>query len=444
MNFSFIDFQFFAWYDNKYQTTITLKGPHQMDLINQYFLSALKAHLQGVPAPITEDLTAEQWEHFMQQATAQNVLPMIYAAVCDNPSLNRNHPSLLATVRQTAFRNIAIQTRKTSEFLALQKRLHSAQIQPLVVKGLMCRCLYPDPDARESGDEDLLISPDDFNACHGVMITSGMETTTEPEKIAYSYEVPYRKEGSPLYIELHKSLFPPESDAYGDFNRFFEKVHERSVIQDVTGVPIRTMCPTDHMFYLICHAFKHFLHSGFGIRQVCDIALYANAYGRQLDWATIVANCRAIHAEGFCMAVLRIGKEYLTLDVEKACLPPVWRDLKVDETLMLEDLLTGGLYGDSDMNRKHSSSITLDAVAAEKKGRRARGGLLASLFPSLRIMAVRFRYLEKAPWLLPFAWIHRILLYNKENRAIPGNSAADTLKIGRERVEMMRSYGIIK
>lgn len=415
-----------------------------MDLINQYFLSTLKASLQRVPAPIDEDLTAEQWEQFIRQASLQNVLPMIYGAIFQNESLNRNHPALLATVKHTAFRNIAMQARKTTEFLALQKRLQSAGLQPLVVKGLICRCLYPEPDARESSDEDLLIQPDDFNSCHGVLITSGMETTTEPEKIAYSYEVPYTKTGSPLYIELHKSLFPPESDAYGDFNRFFEKVHERSVVLDVNGIPVRTMCPTDHMFYLICHAFKHFLHSGFGIRQVCDISLYANAYGSQLDWAKIVANCRAIHAEGFCMALLRIGQKYLTLDVEKACLPPVWRDLKVDETLMLEDLLEGGLYGNSDMNRKHSSSITLDAVAAEKKGRRAKGGLLASLFPSMRIMAVRFRYLEKAPWLLPFAWVHRVILYKKESRNDPGNNAADTLKIGKERVEMMRSYGIIK
>ena len=415
-----------------------------MDLINRYFLSALKASLQGVPAPIEDDLTTEQWEVLIQQATEQNVLPMICAAICDNPSLVRNHPALLATVKQTASRKIAVQARKTSEFLALQKRFISAELRPLVVKGLICRNLYPDPNARESSDEDLLILPDDFNACHGVMITSGLETSTEPEKIAYSYEVPYEKSGSPLYIELHRSLFPPESHAYGDFNRFFEKVHDRSIEQEIDGVTVRTMCPTDHFFYLICHAFKHFLHSGFGIRLVCDVALYANAYGHQLDWAKIVANCRAIHAEGFCMAMLRIGWKYLTLDVEQACLPPVWRDLKVDETLMLEDLLEGGLYGDADLNRKHSSSITLDAMAAEKEGRRAKFGLLASLFPSYRIMAVRFRYLEKAPWLLPFAWIHRMLLLKKDRRSDPGINTADTLKIGRERVEMMRSYGIIK
>lgn len=35
------------------------------------------------------------------------------------------------------------------------------------------------------------------------------------------------------------------------------------------------MNASDHLFYLICHALKHFYHSGFGIRQVCDILLFA-------------------------------------------------------------------------------------------------------------------------------------------------------------------------
>ena len=415
-----------------------------MDLINQYFLTALKAALQGVPAPIGEDLSPEQWEQIMDQARAHNVLPMIYEAVCRIPSLCHGHPALLSGVKQAAFHSIVTQTVKTAEFLSLERILLSAGLRPLVVKGIICRSLYPQPDTRGSSDEDLLIAPADFDLCHAVLVGFGMETSTEPEKISYSYEVPYGKRGSPLYIELHKSLFPPESDAYGDFNRFFENIHDRAVDMEVDGVPIRTMAPTDHMFYLICHAFKHFLHSGFGIRQVCDIVLYANAYGSRINWPKVAANCRAIHADRFCAALFRIGEKHLTLDADLACLPPVWRDADVDESLMLRDLLTGGLYGDSDMSRKHSSAITLDAVAAQKQGRRAKGGLTASLFPSFQRMATRFPYLNRFPWLLPVAWVQRLLRYRREARNDPGNNAADSLKIGRERVEMMREYGIIK
>ena len=66
--------------------------------------------------------------------------------------------------------------------------------------------------------------------------------------------------------------------------------------------------------------------------------------------------------------------------------------------------------------------------------------MLASLFPPVATLAGRFPYLKKAPWLLPLAWIQRILRYRQER---PGASA-EALKIGKERVELMRTYGIIK
>ena len=39
---------------------------------------------------------------------------------------------------------------------------------------------------------------------------------------------------------------------------------------------------------------------------------------------------------------------------------------------MLEDLLSAGVYGGADMSRKHSSNIILDAVDAQRQGRKAK------------------------------------------------------------------------
>ncbi len=67
-----------------------------------------------------------------------------------------------------------------------------------------------------------------------------------------------RKKGSLIYIELHKSLFPPESEAYGDLNRFFANVSEDAIDIRIDGTDIRTMGYTDHLFYLIFHSFQAF------------------------------------------------------------------------------------------------------------------------------------------------------------------------------------------
>ena len=100
-----------------------------------------------------------------------------------------------------------MQTMRTNEFLELNKKLHAAGVTPLVVKGIICRNLYPQPDYRQSGDEDVLIPVNQFDVCHRVMMEFGMQTTEDESNLSVAYEVPYWKMGSPLYIELHNIYF---------------------------------------------------------------------------------------------------------------------------------------------------------------------------------------------------------------------------------------------
>lgn len=272
----------------------------------------------------------------------------------------------------------------------------------------------------------------------------GMQTTEDERNLSESYEIPYRKMGSPLYIELHKHLFPPESDAYGDMNRFFEGVFDRAIVEDIQGVPVYSMGYTDHLFYLICHACKHFLHSGFGIRQVCDIIMFANQFGRQIDWVQVLNDCKEINADQFAAALFQIGYKYLVFDPEQAAYPDKWNNIKVNEMPMLEDLLSSGIYGDANMSRKHSSNITLDAVAAQKQGRKAKGSMISSVFPSVSQLESRYPCLKKHPYFLPIAWCSRLWKYSKETKHSKNNNAAEALKIGNERINLMKEYGILK
>jgi hypothetical protein len=414
-----------------------------MDATISTFLNILKAALSEEKFFEDREIPAEEWDNLFQMARIHNVLPLFYEAVFAAPSAQAAQP-VLAAARRPVTRQVVMQTRQTSEFLELNRRLQAAGIHPLVVKGIICRNLYHEPDHRPSGDEDVLIPPEQFDECHRVLTEFGMQTAMLPDEMANAYEVPYTKPGSPLYIELHKHLFPPQSDAYGDMNRFFAGVHDRAVAEELPEGTVYTLESTDHLFYLICHAFKHFLHSGFGIRQVCDIVLYANAYGSRVDWLQILENCKCLHAEKFAAALFQIGSKHLVFDPDCASYPEVWRQIQVDEMPMLEDLLCGGLYGDSSMSRKHSSNITLDAVVAQKQGRKAKNAVIASAFPSVTALETRYPYLKKHPYLLPAAWGSRLLEYARKSGHSQDNNASEALKIGNERVELMKEYGILK
>ena len=405
-----------------------------MNEMNLRFLQVLRSALRGEKVNM-EGLAPEQCREILAMAEEQKLLPLVLDALRDCPELQSMELAQLAAFRRQARHHVLMQTLRTGEFLALNRTLRAAGIKPLVVKGLVCRQLYPKPDLRPSGDEDVLVSEAQFPRCCSLLREAGMKPGTEAPDAG---EIPFRKQGSPLYIELHKHLFEPQSQACGELNRFFGNVFENAVELEIGGDRVATMAPTEHMLYLICHAFKHFLHSGFGIRQVCDIGLFARKYAGEICWEQVLRCCGEIRAERFAGAIFRIGENYLDIPA-----PEVFRGMEGDEMPLLRDLLEGGLYGDATLSRKHSSNITLEALEAQKQGKKARGAMGASVFPSAGKLAGKYPYLKKHPWLLPVAWSQRLWRYGRETRKNQSSSAAEALKIGTERVELLRHYGII-
>ena len=390
------------------------------------FLNILKTALAGQRWNPPHILSDDDWNAIFHLARVHKVLPLVFEATHHLPQTNR----IRSVVRQQALG----QTLKTCDFLALNRHLREKGLRPIVVKGIICRSLYPNPDCRTSADEDLLIRPEQLELYCAGLREFGMTTAAEQTD---DYEIPWRKAGSLLHIELHKSLFPTDSAAYGDLNRFFGSVFDRAVEADIQGEPVLTMNPTDHLFYLICHGFKHFLHSGFGIRQIADMVMLANRYDHQIHWDQIAENCRLIRAEKFAAAVFRIGEKYLGLEK----FPEIWLPVQVDETSLLADVLRAGIYGSAEESRLHSSNITLGAVANQKQGKRSGKGIAKSLFPSAKSLQGRYPYLRKYPFLLPAAWASRMASYGAK-KALGGN-AAESLKIGAERLELLRQYEIL-
>ncbi|MGN0334382.1 MAG: nucleotidyltransferase family protein [Lachnospiraceae bacterium] len=414
-----------------------------MEHYDELFLDALGAALKNEKVCWNGEISPEDWIALFRQAGVHNVMPLIYDAVYRCPAAKLLPDAFLEPYKKKTIHQVMTQTMKTADFLRLQSHLKKQGVTLLVVKGIICRSIYPNPDHRISCDEDILVYQEQFVSCQRKMNRYGMQRLDPNQEVETAYEVSYGKTGSPLHIELHKSLFSPESEAYGEWNRFFEDVFEHMVSVEIEGEWVTTMGYTDHLFYLICHAFKHFLHSGFGIRQVCDIVMFANAYGTEIDWHRVLVQCREIRADRFSAALFRIGEKFLTFSPEAACLPTEWTDMEVDETALLEDLLSGGVYGDSSMSRKHSSNMTLNAVAAAKRGEKAGPKVLSVVFPPVKKLEGRYSYLKKHPSLLPVAWADRIVKYGIETSTMSRNHAAESIRIGNQRIQLLKQYGVI-
>ena len=411
---------------------------------NSKFMEAVSCFLKGQKVQWKEAISEEEWEQLFELSIQHQILPFLFETVYACPAFASLPREKVQWLKRQMLSQIVVQSRKTEEFLGLYKRLLEAGLTPIVVKGIICRNLYREPDYRASGDEDLLIPSEEFKLYSEIFLENGMKYVEPSADAEKEGEVPFYKEGGTLRIELHKELFPSESQAYGYFNKVFENVFKNKIIFNVQGVPVYTLTYTDHLLYLLMHAFKHFLHSGFGVRQVCDIILYANTYGQKIDWTYVYNTMAGIHGELFSASIFDIGSRYLNFDMEKACYPKIWRKAKANGEELLEDLIAGGIFGDSSISRKHSSNITLQAVTERKEQGKLKKPLIwQCVFPDMKYMERTYTYLKTYPFLLPVAWISRLKRYQREMKQKQNNDARKSIEIGNRRVNLMKKYKII-
>ena len=390
------------------------------------FLHIAKAAVSGGELP-AENV---DWSAVFTLGGQQKLLPIVFEAARKMPAAEEN-VALFAVTKQQVIGQVLNRTVRSAEFADLYHKLRAAGLHPIVVKGQLCSRLYPLNDHRISADDDLYISDAEFMACHKQLLANGLTTDTPVDELATADEVSYTKNGSPLYIELHRHLFDSSEDAHDELNHFFAS------LKPVETDSFLAMPPHEHLLYLILHAYKHFVRSGIGVRQFCDIGLWARAYHGEIDWQRLHDQCASVHAATFAAAAFRIARDYLGIEFD---LPAPW-DASIDVEPLLHDTLCGGVYGSNDLTRLHSSTVTLNAVKASRTGEKS--SVLRTVFPKREYLERRYPYLKKRPYLLPVAWVQRIAHYASEKQSGADSSASGSIKLAKERIELMKQYGIM-
>lgn len=386
--------------------------------------------------PGTKRLEADDWEQIMRLSVEHAVFPILYEAAWKKESFQKIPAEERKVMREQTRRQVVVQTQRTGVFLEWYRKIVDLGVTPLIMKGLICREMYTMPDYRVSGDEDLLVKREEFPKLDRILLQFGF-VREQVENIQEEHEITYFHMGNGLHLEVHLSLFPEKSGAYGRLNQEFPQVFERQVTQTIQGVEVHTLDQTQHMLYLLCHGLKHFLHSGFGIRQLMDMVKFAEVYGDKIDWEEVIRRTKRQHMYVFWMNLFDIGEEYLGFSWKKAHLPKPDKKI-LHSAEMLEDILDSGIFGDSTAERRHSANITLQA---SDRTEQRRPGIWTSLFPPMEYMCRQYPYLHNKKWLLPIAWGQRMCSYV---RKMWGKRLTASVEIGRTRVSLLKSYGIIE
>lgn len=407
-----------------------------MHTTERQLLSCLKAYRLGQPqAETTEELTAADWPALYRLSAEQKLSPVVYETLYQSQGFCAGDDALSAAWKRDTMIQAATQAARTQKLLGLTSALEEGGIPYAVVKGALCRQLYEKPDLRPSGDEDILISGEDFSRCRGILEAGGMVLHAGGE----ADDVTHWLDGATgLHVELHTALFSSRRREDKLLNQWFSQSLADTIPVPAAGGALRSLEHTDHFLFLVCHALKHFISGGFGVRTLCDIVTYAERYQNEIDHERVSRQLKEVGGRIFLDQIFAIGRDYLAFDLA-AC---GWSlSGTTDAGEMLEDSLAAGIYGQTSMSRRHSAALVLEAAEECQ----TRPGIVRALFPPREKLLGRYPILKRAPALLPVMWLRRLGSYGLELVRSAGkeNSPGESISLGKKRTEMMVKYGVI-
>lgn len=380
------------------------------------------------------------WSRLVEIAKEHNLLPIFM----EGASKHFSYISREEYDRETreCLAVVAGQVRRTSAFLRLYEAFINAGVHPIVMKGLICRELYGKlADHRPSGDEDILIRPCEYVKAKEVLIANGyvaeLEVETEAQ-LKQVQEISFIHPKDKLHIELHLNPMGRENDVRSKMSDCFLEVFENYRDVEINGIMVRTMNHQDHLLFLILHAFKHFIGGGFGIRQMLDILLYQEHFETEIDLQCVYETLKTFRAESFWNDMIHIGNSYFGFQLQ------VMQESNCPDDL-LGDMIQSGTFGNKTPADRAAERTVKFATGNHLKQKKSNPLIMLwkTIFPQRVFLLENSPYLQSKPWLLPVAWVQRWGRFLKRNHANGGNLAAESLKISRRRMRLLKQYDLM-
>ena len=301
---------------------------------------------------------------------------------------------LLPLLKKKCFASVASNVQRTALADELLTKLDDFGIDHLLFKGYVVRRCFPMPELRMFGDIDLLIRPEDRARCHAMMQELGFEVKTDWEPV-YSY-----CRGQEIY-ELHTELLETDISEKLDCRSYFRSAWAYAV---QTGEHTWELKPEYHFLYLLTHIAKHIHGAGAGIRMYLDLAAFIRHGREETDWAFVAGALDQLGLRTFADYALTLTERYLGTESPIPLQPLSPESFEA----FAEFTMAGGIFGTFG---RDSGLLTLKNAPDNSRPRFLT--VLRRLFPPASQLKPRYTYLQRRPWLLPAAWVHRFFRTRK-------------------------------
>ena len=226
----------------------------------------LRGELWGTGLSFSE-LSHEEYTDLIDMANKQTVTGLVGDCLIKNGVKLEREDALSLYAKMKAIEKA--NTRVNENLVIFVNFMERKGIDYIIVKGQVVGSLYPNPNARMSGDVDLYFVGDNYTKIKSLV---EQRLGKQLSKLSDGKHVEFEVNG--VIFELHNKLSQlatQKHQAYWD-QMIDHAIQEKTDTINILGKEIHTLSATYNALYIFVHLFFHMTASGLGLRQICDWA----------------------------------------------------------------------------------------------------------------------------------------------------------------------------
>lgn len=280
--------------------------------------------------------------------------------------------------------------RKAANDLVARK-FREKNISMVIVKGTTLAEYYPIPQLRTMGDTDIVVHKEDRKTAADNLVELGFvnHSHRDDKEWIFTYNsMEYELHDRLVYnMEINK---PYIIEYYNDFWKYVRE-----------GVLDKSF----HLLFLLLHLRGHFMVLGVGFRQFMDIALMCK-HEKELNWIWIKDQLSKLNLLDFASMCFTFIHRWFDVSI------PI-EEKEIDDEFY--DISTKTIYDNGVFGFDNENNIKNPLINAARQSNNWIIGMakktMEYVFPSYQMMKDQayYPYIDGRKYLLPVAWIHRLI-----------------------------------
>lgn len=391
-----------------------------MNKEQEYLIRLSAAYLKGEKIRLQSDM---DYRALMNMAADHNLFGVAFCAIAG--SVNKSEvidKNVLNTYQSLFTDSIYNYNLFLKVYSDLKSAFSHAEIRFVPFKGIILKDLYPVPETRYMGDIDVLIDRDKGSAARSALEKAGFQCANAGDP-----EWAYNKNG--IRIEVHTSILNGNTGR-NRAKEYFADAMEHAEFNGFEG----RLSDAYHFEFLIAHLAQHFVDFGAGIRMILDLAVMQKACEIDIDRA--VKGLETAGLGKFAETMLSVCCKWYGYG----------RDFGQDTATAEDFIASHGAFGFK--NRDLSAVVMRKEFEKGKTGGPVLRRLRLLFAPYARMRELPYiKFLDGRPYLLPAAWIYRVIynLKNRKNkmlRTAKGLSDKDSENEAKKEFEFFKDIGL--